>query len=105
MYFKDVVKPITSYALQQCQSVGIPFYGAATTNGFFINEKLSEELGELNINQFQITLDGNKEFHDKVKFSHGLVSAFQHVLKNINRLLTNNPSSTVLLRLNYTHDN
>ena len=37
--------------------------------------------------RFQITLDGPKEQHDKVKFQNNCPSAFTHVLNNIEYIL------------------
>ena len=77
---------------------------SATTNGYFINSDVSSLLTDLKFKQFQITLDGEKVFHDKVKFMKGCTSAFEHVLKNINNMLAQNHNIRVLLRINYTHE-
>ena len=104
MFFDKIIKPISEFAIKECQKYGIPFINSATTNGFFINNKVSKQLSELKFCQFQITLDGEKKFHDKVKFTKGCDSAFDYVLNNINHLLSDNKSIRVFLRINYTHE-
>ena len=104
MYYKRVVEPLSRYAVEKCAQAGITFHNGATTNGYFITSEVSAQFPALNFERFQITLDGNKEFHDKVKFQTGCVSTFDHVLRNISRLLKNSAKSEVLLRINYTHD-
>ncbi|MBD5176685.1 MAG: radical SAM protein [Bacteroidales bacterium] len=105
MFFDKVVEPISAYAKERCEEVDIPFINSATTNGFFLTKDKLEKLKELNFNNFQITLDGNKENHDKVKFMNNLDSSFDHALRNINQLLHYNVEMRMLLRINYTHDN
>lgn len=104
MFFEKIIKPITKYAIKRCREHNIPFISGATTNGYFINEKISRQLTELQFQQFQITLDGEKQFHDKVKFTKGCESTFDHVLGNINNILKFNDSVRVFLRINYTHE-
>lgn len=104
MYFERIIKPISEYAIKLCLDKDIPFINSATTNGYFINNKISAQLSELKFSQFQITLDGERKFHDKVKYTKGCASAFDYVLRNINQLLNDNPSIRVFLRINYTHD-
>ena len=104
MYYKKVVEPLSRYAAAKCADAGIPFLNGATTNGYFITNEMSLQFKELEFNRFQITLDGNKEFHDKVKYQQGCLSAFDHVLKNIARILINNENAQIVLRINYTHE-
>ena len=68
MYFKKIIEPLSRYAIQKCEQHNIPFMNSATTNGYFINSDVSSLLTDLKFKQFQITLDGEKVFHDKVKF-------------------------------------
>lgn len=104
MFFDRIIRPISEFAIAKCKEYGIPFINGATTNGYFINEEVSKHLEELKFVQFQITLDGNRKNHDKVKYMKGCSSAFDHVLTNINSFLSRNPNVRVFLRINYTHD-
>lgn len=105
LYFNKVIKPISEYAISVCQKAGIPFFNSATTNGYYLTDKTQSMLDTLNFKRFQITLDGNREFHDKVKYQKGCASAFEHVLTNINNILSVNKSIEIILRINYTHSN
>ena len=104
MYFDKVIKPLTTYAIEKCKEADIPFKSGATTNGYFINSKVSSQLSDLCFKQFQITLDGSKVHHDKVNYMQGCPSAFEHVLKNINHFLSETPDVVLFLRINYTHE-
>ncbi|MDE6269345.1 MAG: radical SAM protein, partial [Muribaculaceae bacterium] len=104
MFFNRVVEPLSRFALELCEKKGIPFRNGATTNGYFISNEIIPQLKELKFVQFQITLDGEKQFHDKVKFTKGCESTFEHVLRNINDILVSNEDTTMILRINYTHE-
>ena len=105
MYFKQVVVPISEFAKTECEKREVGFKNGATTNGYFLKPEIFDDLERLDFQTFQITLDGNRENHDKVKFQKGLVSAFDHVLTNINALLHKSEQFDIALRINYTHDN
>mgnify|MGYP003309187331 CR=1 FL=1 len=69
MFFRQVIVPLSEYAIQQCGVYNIPFINASTTNGYYLTPSVSQSLTDLKFKQFQITLDGEKEFHDNVKTS------------------------------------
>lgn len=105
MYFEKVIVPISIFAMEKCKEANIPFLNASTTNGYYLQSKIHDSLKNLNFKRFQITLDGPKNCHNKVKNQKGLTSAFDHVLENINGLLTNDNEIILYLRINYTQDN
>lgn len=103
MYFKKVILPISLYARDLCRTNNIPFFTTTTTNGYFVTPDVAQQLQQINMVNFQITLDGDKENHNKVKFAKGCESSFDYVLNNINSLLSVNANAFVYLRINYTH--
>ena len=105
MYFKQVIRPICEYAQYKCQSNNIPYSVSATTNGYFLLPMIVGQLKELQFSKFQITLDGPKADHDKVKFQNNCESAFEHVLKNIENMLNHIENLQIYLRINYTEEN
>lgn len=105
LFFKEVILPISKFALSICKKAGIPFVNSATTNGYYITPEINSTLVELNFKGFQITIDGTRDLHNKVKKSKDDNSAFDVTLNNINSLLSNSTDSRVTLRINYTNDN
>jgi len=105
MNFEEVIVPISLYAIKKCKEANISFLNAATTNGYYLTSKIQKEIEVLKFEKFHITLDGPRSFHNKVKNQRGLNSAFDHVLMNINEILTKNKSVKLNLRINYTQDN
>lgn len=105
MYFKQIIEPLCDYAQNKCQQNDIPFITTATTNGFFLSPHIVSDIIRLNFKRFHITLDGPKMYHEKVKFQTHCDSSFEHVLTNVNNLLSNSDEIQTLLRINYTDDN
>lgn len=105
LYFDDVVVPLSEYAKKKCEDAGIQFSNSSTSNGYFLSKEVAEKCVELGFRHFQITLDGDKESHDKVKFQKGCESTFNHVLGNIDALLDLSNDMLLYLRINYTHKN
>ena len=105
LYFHEIIEPVSRYAMGVCEKAGIPFMNSTTTNGYFHTKDKAQLCKELQFLQFQITLDGNREFHDNVKFQKGCESTFNHVLANIDRLLSLYEEINFVLRINYTHKN
>jgi uncharacterized protein len=102
--FKSVIRPISYYALEQCKKHGVSFTNTATTNGFLISELIAKELNLLKFEMFQITLDGEREHHDRTRVANG-VSSFDKILYNINLICKYVDESRIMLRINYDNQN
>lgn len=102
MCFSNVVKPLVNTFEDICKMHNIETSVHFTTNGALINEKMLEFFAE-HKSSFQITLDGHRLFHDKVRHTVSGEGTYDKILANIKELLDRNNS--VLLRINYTRDN
>ena len=96
----NMVKELSSYAMQTCKEHGVRMQGGITTNSLLLNIDRIKELANYNINFFQITLDGDRKEHNKVKCLKG-VDTFTKALTNIVNILTFIPNASVDLRINY----
>jgi uncharacterized protein len=103
MYFEKVIVDISKYAIQLCDNANIPFTNTATTNGYYLVPSIVAELEELRFVRFQITIDGDRSQHNKVKKCEESNSTFDSTLGNIDNLLAKTNTIEVMLRLNY-HD-
>ena len=56
---------------------------SCVTNGYFLSEKLSLELFELGVKRVQITLNGKKEEHDKIRVLRSGKGTFNKIIDNI----------------------
>lgn len=96
----DAIDYVSSRVLAFCMQHGVDFRGQITTNGALLSEEVIDMLQRNRINDYQITLDGNRNHHNQVKRSDDIPSSFDLILNNIKNLLIHNSQSTVILRHN-----
>lgn len=97
----DVVLELTNFARQEAEKHGKTFDCDITSNSTLLTPERIEELRKAGVVSYQITIDGTKDVHDKIKVL-GKRSAFETALANINRIAKH---TFVNLRFNYTHEN
>ena len=100
LYFDEIVYPISLHGKKMCEEAGIPFFNSITTNASLITLDIAEKMGEINLFDFQITFDGDRKRHDKIRNEHGKPS-FERIIKNINVLLARFENVNITVRINY----
>lgn len=88
IYFDDVVAPLMHGALKLAEAKGIGYFVNFTTNGYLLNDKILDFIASYNVS-FQITLDGYRELHDKVRNCGGKPS-YDVIVRNVKSLLNSN---------------
>lgn len=83
----------------------IPFRSSIITTGFHLNEENIRALQRMKVTNMQITLDGLKDTHNKVKFTEGCDDVFSMVMSNIEKLCNIAPNIFVVIRVNITKTN
>ena len=76
-----------------------------TTNGYLLNEKISKNLIDIGITDFQITLDGLEETHNQMRPLKNGGKSFDIIFNNIIQLTQSNSSVKITLRINFNHKN
>lgn len=106
MQFNDIIKPLILFADEQCGKRDIALKLAFTTNATLLTENAVKFLKPYNGKYpvfWQITLDGNREAHNRTKFETRQGDAFAASL-NSTRMLASEGMG-VQVRLNYTGTN
>ena len=98
------IEEIASFAKAFCQKHSISYHNTITTNGTLLSRRILEKMKDLDFTFFQITVDGTKNEHDKVKVIKGK-SAYEMTLRNICLISEILPDAEICLRYNYTTDN
>ena len=103
--FNQTIYPIAKEIANWCKENDFAFTNAITTNGSLITEDMAKMRDETGLRQFQITLDGGKDEHNKTKSSPAMKDSYSVTVKNIHTLcrVINNPH--IELRINYTKEN
>ncbi|MBO8465633.1 MAG: SPASM domain-containing protein [Bacteroidetes bacterium] len=75
------------------------------TTGYHIDENTMRVLKKVGISQMQITLDGMKDTHNKVKHIESEEDVFERVMSNIMLLNDRIPDMNIVVRVNLTREN
>ncbi|WP_167356520.1 radical SAM/SPASM domain-containing protein [Pedobacter soli] len=102
LYYAQNVLPIIKFTHERCKEKEIQFLCTFTTNGYLIDDEMIEDFKKYEVNGFQITLDGNEEEHNKVRYVHKNKGSYREILENVFKLCRNN--IIVSLRINYTQE-
>lgn len=100
--YDQVMLPILTYAHEISEKRKVNFYSDITTNGFLIREEMIDTFKKYNLDFFQITLDGNKAKHDKIRYVNKKRGSYDKIIENIKLLTLNNLKVNV--RINFTEE-
>ena len=99
--FDDIAYPVSIALKSLCEEAGIPFSTFFTTNSTFIDDNMIHKLAELNVG-FQITLDGHKEKHNKIRFKKSnQEGTYQQIIDTIHKITSRIENVFVNIRINY----
>lgn len=100
LYFDEIVFKLSKQVLKIANKHKLPFTNHITTNGFLINKDMVTKFKEINLNSFQITIDGNKKKHNSVRNENGKPS-FDRIIENIKLIVNEISNINMVLRINY----
>lgn len=103
IYYQQVMLPILENTQKAAEKMHGTYYVNMTTNGYLLNSERIKELKKYNYNGAQITLDGYKDLHDKVRFIAEGKGTYDIIISNIHELAKN--EIPVTIRINCTNDN
>ncbi|MBR4911831.1 MAG: SPASM domain-containing protein [Bacteroidales bacterium] len=84
---------------------GVVFHSNIITTGFHLTENSIKALQHMKVTNMQITLDGLKDTHNKIKFTKECDDVFTTVLNNIDKACELAPEIHIVIRTNLTKSN
>lgn len=102
MGFNQVAKPLIEHAGRECERHGKDLHVHFTTNAGLLNGEIMDFLANYSCGM-QITFDGGKARHDKVRFFKGGAGSYDRIFEGIKGLLER--KIRVMLRVNYDTNN
>ncbi|MDR2835108.1 MAG: radical SAM protein [Bacteroidales bacterium] len=100
MYFYEVIYPISKFAIEICSKNNITFTSHATTNAYYVDDKMISYFQEIKLTSFQIPIDGNEKKHNLVK-NIDKIGHYKQILASINKIIERVSNSQIILRINY----
>jgi len=99
LYFHKVMVPILKSTYELTKPTNINFHSSMTTNGLLIDQKMIDICKQYNLNFFQITLDGDRERHDQVRFISEGRGSYDKIVANIILLAENRMNVNVRVNI------
>ena len=99
----DAIISLTDYAYNLCKENNVTFSFGMTSNGYLLNASRIEKLTSYGISSIQITLDGDRDTHNKVRFISAKMGSYDRIVNNVKELAKSKVK--VSLRINYTSEN
>lgn len=96
---KDIILDITKYARDLCKENLVSMHSGFTTNGYFLTKDLLLDLTDASPSSFQITLDGDKEWHDQTRLLANKKGSFDRLWGNLIEMKNSKLEFSVTLRL------
>ncbi|CAL2103740.1 Radical_SAM domain-containing protein [Tenacibaculum sp. 190130A14a] len=104
LYFKRNVIPIIEHLKKESEVYDKTYNISFTTNGYLINQEFVDFFHDNDLScNLQITLDGYREEHDKIRYVSKTKGSYFEIVDNIKLLIKN--EFFVRLRINYTNEN
>lgn len=97
-----IIEELSFFLFNFCKEHNIEFSSGITTNGSLLSHDIIERLKKVNVNYYQIAIDGDLIEHDKIKKDYIHDSSFKLIIGNIVDLLQTNENANLRLRFNYT---
>ncbi|MFF4343728.1 radical SAM protein [Kitasatospora sp. NPDC001540] len=101
----DVISELSAFFVEVCRQAGVDYQSGITTNGYLLDEDKARHLvRECGVRQFQITLDGPCEQHDRRRHLLGGGGTYERIYRNLLSLKGVEGSFNVLIRVNFDHE-
>lgn len=101
----DKIIDISLFAKEFCMQHGVEFSNGITTNGSLLSDKMIENFLLCDLNRYQITIDGTREMHNKVRYNDTITDSFKVICNNITKIIDLGSDVEITLRYNYTSKN
>ncbi len=97
----DIVEGLSRRLIALCDEAGIEYSAGMTTNGYLLNREKAEMCRTARISDFQVTLDGVPESHNRQRLLAGGGETFDTILDNLRLLRDRADEFRVNVRVNF----
>ena len=101
----ESIVDICEHTQRLCSIHNLQFSCSITTNGSLLSVKTLSCFSRFPFKSFQVTLDGDKETHNKTRKNKHITDSYTLILNNVASIAKVFPDALIILRINYTADN
>jgi uncharacterized protein len=102
---KDIVLEISDYATSLIRKYpNLRYEGDMTTNGYFLDRKMLAALADVGVKNYQISLDGPREVHNRSRVRADGGNTYDKIWANLLAIRDSLAPVSVVLRIHFTVD-
>jgi len=105
LYGFEAMEDLGPYFIEIAEKHSLRFYSHITTNGYLLTPDVAEKLLAWKITNYQITVDGMREQHDKKRPARDGCGTFDTIISNLIELKKRPDRFAVRVRVNYDREN
>jgi uncharacterized protein len=105
LYGMRAIEDLAPFFVQISEKNNIEYYSHMTTNAYLLTEDVFDRLLSWRITDFQITLDGLPEDHDRTRPTRDGRSTFQVIYDNLINMSKRDNDFSVVIRVNFSKAN
>lgn len=103
--YKTIVR-LSERFLELCSIYNIEYFSGMTTNGYLLNRRMFQNLVKnCKVTSYQITIDGEQEFHDNQRLLKNGRGSYERILANLREMAGTSISFQCTLRFNISKEN
>lgn len=98
----DVMRQVTEKVSDICRRHRKSYYSSITTNGYFLTVDMMKQLLKMHVVLYQVTIDGNRQTHDRQRYLADGSGTYDTILGNLVRIKNEIRTATirVIVRVN-----
>ncbi|TGX52427.1 radical SAM protein [Sphingomonas gei] len=105
LYGMEAIDDLAPYFAEIAERAGIDYFSHITTNAYLLTGEVVDRLLAWRITDFQITLDGLPEDHDRHRPRRDGGTTFQTIYDNLARMSERDDEFSVVIRVNFAQSN
>jgi uncharacterized protein len=105
LYGFDAVADLAPFLASAAEANGVDYSSNMTTNGYLLTPEIADLLLKWKIDQYQITLDGIGEVHDRKRPTRDGGPSFSRIFENLVSLQKRPEKFEVAIRVNFDREN
>jgi uncharacterized protein len=102
---KDSIRRLSAALQDVADAEKARYTSTMTTNGYYLDRNFLSLLPELGIKQIQVTLDGDRDDHNKLRVKRNGQGSFDRIIDNVIAFADEKPECKLTLRVNCTDEN
>lgn len=105
LYGWEAVEELSPYFMAMAEEYDLAYSAAMTTNGYLLTPERQERLLAWGVRNYQITVDGTAETHDRMRVARDGSPTWHRIMDNLEALHARPEDYGVRLRVNYDQSN